>query len=588
MLRRTLLFIALGALLVASPLLAAEDPAAKSASDLLPASTVAYVEIRAPGKLIDTIVDHPLSKKLASQPEYQKALDTPDMERLREAVRAFEEKLGTKWRPALTTLTHDGIYFGVELGTQGVVLLVRSSDPGLLVKTRDTLIELARQQAADNGEGDPIATEEYREITSYRANQVYVATLGPWLIVTNKARVGQMVIDNALDGGLQTLARERQFQEAVKHRHGEPTIWAYLDLTILRVSGIAKSALNKKSDNPALELLAGGILSAVPEAPFITASVDVSPERVAFSTGIPFDPSKIGARRAYYFGPDGNGSAPAVLEPKGTMLSISTYRDFHLLWKNAPELFTDGVNAEFDKAESGLGTLFSGRSFSDDILGNLQPGMQLVVTRQTFDKAEVVPQIKLPALGMVFRMKNPEETARQFKVTFQSLIGFANVAGSQAETALEPLEQDTEKIGNITLVSSRYVPPKDEAQRRDARIHFNASPTIALVGDQFVFASTRQLALELAQAVENPPKAQAGVNTQVRFSGQVLRDVLTDNRETLIAQNQLDKGHDRAAAEQEIGLLLRLLEGFRETTLTLATGENQLRLTWELKLAASE
>ena len=36
-----------------------------------------------------------------------------------------------------------------------------------------------------------------------------------------------------------------------------------------------KAALNKKSNNPLAEMLAGGILGALPDAPYVTASLDL-------------------------------------------------------------------------------------------------------------------------------------------------------------------------------------------------------------------------------------------------------------------------------------------------------------------------
>jgi hypothetical protein len=584
MLRSSLFASWLAVLLLAAPAWSAEDPAKKSALDLLPPSTVAYVEMPAPGKLLDTILDHPLTHQLEQHPDYQRALESPDVQQLREVVKLFEGKLGTEWRPALRSLTADGVYLGVELGTQGVVVLVRSSDPALLVKTRDTFIELARKDAADKGKEDPIKSEDYHGVTAYKLNDVYYATLGPWLILTNKARVGQMIIDNALDEGRQSLGNERQFQEAVKQKVGTPTVWAYVDLTILRVSGVAKNLLNKKSDNPAGELLIGGVLAAAPDAPFVTASLTVDKERIALSTAIPFDAKKAAKAREYYFGPNGTGAAPALLNPKDTIVSFSTYRDFGLMWKQAPDLFDDNANAKFAEAENTLTTLFSGRSFPDDILANLEPGVQWVVTRQSFGKDDVTPQLKLPATALVFRMKKPAETARQFKITYQSLVGFLNIAGGMNK--LEALEQDTEKIGGVTVVSASYIPPEKAEDRAAAGIHFNASPTVAFVGDRFILSSTKGLAIELGQMLEkNPPKPDEGVNTQLQISADALRATLADNRPQLVAQNKEEKGHSEADAEREIDLLMKLLAGLKSTSFSLTTKNDSLRASWELQLA---
>lgn len=580
--RRVCMLLALAGLMFPASLSAA-DVDAKTALDLFPASTVAYIEVTQPRHVLDTILDHPLTKELEQQPDFARALESPDMQQVREVVKIFEERIGEKWRPAVTKLSGDGVFIGVDLATQGVCVLVRSRDEPLLAKTRDTFIELARQDAADKGNDDPIKEHEYQGVKAYQIEDVYYATLGRWLIITNKARLGQMVIDNALDNSTANLAGEGQFQEAVKNRQGEPTAWAYVDLTVLRATGLAKRALNQKSNNPGVELLAGGILAAVPDAPYVTASVEADAKHIAVSTAIPFDPTKIADSREFYFGPQGAGAAPKLLAPKDSIFTLSTYRDFGAMWRRAPDLFDDNVNAKFAEAESGLTTLFSGRSFGDDILGNLQPGLRVVVARQTFGKDDITPAIKLPAVAVVLQLKNPEETARQFKITYQSLVGFLNIAGGQ--NGLKPLEQDTERIGKITLVSAKYLPPQDAAARQDAAIYFNASPSVAFVGDAFVIGSTRSLALELAKMLEQSgSESEPGVNFEMRINGSTALQALRDNRGQLVAQNMLEKGHGAEEAETEINLLLKIVSAFREMSAKLTTADNVLRFRWEMQL----
>jgi hypothetical protein len=253
------------------------------------------------------------------------------------------------------------------------------------------------------------------------------------------------------------------------------------------------------------------------------------------------------------------------------------------MWKHAPDLFNDEVNAKFVEAEGGLKTLFAGRDFRDDILGNLQPGMQIVAVRQQYKAGDIVPAIKLPAIAMVMQMKNPAETARIFKVTYQSFIGFINIAGGQ--NGIDPLDLNSEKIGDALVVSAEYLPPDDEKTRQAAPPQFNASPTAAFVGDKFILSSTKPLALELVELVKKAPAAPGGTNTALRIDGQIAQAVLDDNRESLITQNMLERGHDRAAAEQQITGLLAAAKQLAATTLRLMQNAGELRLDWEVKLA---
>ncbi|HND56657.1 MAG TPA: hypothetical protein PLV92_29765, partial [Pirellulaceae bacterium] len=148
------------------------------------------------------------------------------------------------------------------------------------------------------------------------------------------------------------------------------------------------------------------------------------------------------------------------------------------------------------------------------------------------------------------------------------------------------------------------------ARRRRARqgrqpaaraIHYNFSPSLALVGSRLIIASTQELTDELASGVTKsapgetnsretkPRETNAGekgesVNTALKVDLAPLRVGLADNREHLVTRNMLDKGHDRAAAEQEIDTLLRIVELVRDFEMKLTTEDGQLKFTSRLGL----
>ena len=60
---------------------------------------------------------------------------------------------------------------------------------------------------------------------------------------------------------------------------------------------------------------------------------------------------------------------------------------------------------------------------------------------------------------------------------------------------------------------------------------------------------------------------------------------LAENRGPLIAQNMLQKGHERTAAEQEIDRVLAALRFFEGASLGLTVGDASLDLAVEVRLA---
>jgi hypothetical protein len=568
--------VALWLSLSASLALAAE----KTASQLLPASVVAYVEIPQPAKLADSVLDHPLAKAIEQHPDYQKYLESPQYQQYQELVKVVEDKLGLKLRAATTALAAEGIYLGVDLATQGVVLLVRSSDEKLTAKARDTFMELARAHAVQQGRSDPIQVDKEGDTNVYRVDEARFTTHGRWLIVSNKPLLLSAVLNNCTSDDAGCLDRDSQFEAVYQARSADATAWTYLDLRLLRAAGLLKAAVSQKSDNPVLELLAGGIVGALPDASYVTGTLKWDGVKLAMTFAMPANLPAAAKRREFYFSPDGNGNAPPLLEARSAILSLSTYRDLASLWRHAPDLFNEQVNAGFAQAETGLSTFFSGRNFRDEILGNLEPGLQLVVARQEYQ--EVTPALKLPAGAIVVQMKNPAETARIFKITFQSAIGFLNVVGGM--NGVDPLDVNAEKSPGLVVVTAEYLPPKDEAVRKAAPPQYNVSPTAIFVGDKFILASSKGLAMEVLDSVRKQPAAVKEVNTSLKADIDVLHAILADNTEALVTQNLLAKGHDRAAAEKEIKGLLEALGHVKATSLQLLADETHLKLSWEVEL----
>lgn len=575
--RTLLLAFAVVASLASVRLIAAE----KTAAEILPASTVGYLEISDPKQLIGVILDHPLRKRVEDLAEYKKALDSKEGQQLRTGIVFAEFQLGMELRPALEKLTGGGIYLAGDPKSNGIALLVKSSDAALLEKLLDTALKLARDAAANQGGGDPIKSVEYRGVKAYQAGEARFAIIGSWLVATNKDELGKQMFDNYLDGGA-SLAADAQFQAARKNISGKPTAWGYLSLAPLRNAGVAKELYKEKSDNPALEVLFGGLLSNLKQTPFATVSLYVETEQVRLVAQTPHDPSWVAKPREFYFGPGNKGAAPEPLTPKQTILSIGTYRDFAGLWLSKSDLFDENVIAGFAQADNTLSTLLQGRDFGRDILGAFRPEMQLVVARQDYKGLETPePDIKLPAGALIVQFKEAEKMQPQLKLLFKSLVGFINVASAQQ--GQPPLDFNDEKHGDGSMVVTKYLADKST----DGKINYNLSPTIGFVKDRFIISSTSNLAgelIDLAAAAkptavaENQPRD----NTRATISVAPLRAVLEDNRKHLVAQNQLEKGHSKEAAENEIGGLLAILSAVKDATLRL--GGDGKSLSFELGL----
>lgn len=556
--------------------------AKKSAAELMPASTIVYAEVSQPGELVDTLLAHPLRERIEALDAYRAVVLSKQYLQFQFGVSVAETALGMKWHEAVKTLAGGGVYVGVDAPTQGGVVLVRATDEKKLVEVRDKLFAFARADAKKKGKPDPIAEVAYRGVAAYKLGEGYAATLGPWLMLTNKADTGKAIIDCAADAATPSLGGKMEFLSARNSVGEKAAAWAYVDVATIRSAGLLAKVLRDKTDNPGAELLVGGLLSNLHDTPYAAAALRIDDQGVRLNASAPHDPAWVAKPREFYFGPEGKGAAPIALRPDHTALSLVTHRDLGGMWLAAPDLLDEKGNAGLSQADSNLSNLFAGKEFGREILGAFEPDWQLVLARQDYAKTGGgVPDIKLPAGAIVLRMKDPEAMQRQLKVAFQSIVGFLNIAGGQ--NGLPQLDLNTERRDGGMIVSAEYM-MDDDAQRTNGKIYHNFSPTVAVVGDRFIIASTKRFAATLVDAVKQPAAdsaagdAAAPVNTALEIDAAVVRQLLEDNRGQLVAQNMLTKGHGKEQAEAEIGTILDLLSWFDKASLRLTTPSDKLEL----------
>ncbi len=546
----------------------AENPS--SSASLFPASTIVYAELHDPDDLVTTIFDHPLRKRIEALPPYKMATETPDFERFQTTRLFIESHFGKTWREAIATYAKHGIAIGMDTAEKNsVAMVIHGADADSMTHFRDKLVALAKFGM----NADEIYTHQYRDVEVTEINKAKFAVVEDRMVVTLANKIGQAVLDRMIDGEGDSLADNERYQRALAEQENAKTAWAFFDVQAVRETEQGKGIYKKQIDNPALELLVGGIQSTLNKTPYMTASTNIDASGLQFAISMPHQSSWVPTVREYYFGPDGKGHGPEVAEVDETLFSLSTYRDFSEMWLQAGDLFSERINDQFAQADANLSTLFAGRDFGEDILGSVHPEVGFIAARQEFEGILPRPTIKLPSFALVMRLREPETMTRELRRTFQSVVGFLNVIG--AMNGQNQLELDMEKLeDDIELVSSTFVPEEDDRESTQAPIIFNFSPTVAFDGGRFVVSSTKTLAKDLVSV--KPSSQSIEKNSEAVLNASVLRDVLNDNRGQLIAQNMLEDGNTREEAEAVIDLVLEVVGYFKEMSFDLATTDDRL------------
>jgi hypothetical protein len=560
----------------------------RTAAEFLPASTVIFAEIREPMELLNSLYDRRLVERIEALHDVQSAMEKQEYLDFKAGVAIVESQMGLPWRKIVAQAAGRGIALAWDGKSQSIAIVISAADDTTQTKLMETIANLAKFDATSKGKPDPVNVEDYRGIKTYRFHTSMAAVVKTRLVIANQGVLGKQIVDRVLDDTKESLAVDTQFNQARPLKILAGAAWAYVNTVALRDAGLAKELLDGRADNPLAELLFGGILSTLKHAPYVTFSFEANQQKLCLCATTPHDPNWAGEQREYYFGPKGNGHAPPRLLVDGTIVASSAYRDISMMWLRADELFDKQTNEELAKADSGLTTLFAGKDFGQDILGALRPETQLVVARQTFAEGQPTPAIKLPVFGLVAELKDPAKMQPDLRRTFQSLIGFLNVVG--AMNGQPQLELDMERIDGAQFVTASYLPDAGAKDQNALKINYNFSPSIAFSGSRFVVASTKAFAHTLATAKTTERSMQDGkadLNSDLVLKFDTLRDVLSDNRGQLVAQNMLKEGRNKADAEKRIDSLLAIVGWFDRLNVSLDTTPQQLRLTLDIALQTS-
>jgi len=550
---------------------------------------VAFAEIPKPYDVLSAIYDHKLARRLESLEPVRAAMQKKKYLEFKAVVAIVESQVGLPWRTIVEQAMGGGLYIAKDASPTGALVLARATNKTIHANLLATLANLASQDAKGKGKPDPVKILDYRGIKVYTVDKARFAVVEDWLVITNNDKLSKQVVDRALDKPEKSLASDDQFAKAHRSVSASTVAWVYANVAALRDAGAGKDVLGGKAQNPLAELFVGGILNALHHTPYVTLALESGDRHVRLSISAPYDRAWAKDSREYYFGPEGKGTAPPQLFVDDTIVSLSSYRDVSGMWRGAGDLFSEQMNEELAKADGALTTLFAGKDFGEDILGAFRPETQIVIARQHFAKGQPAPDIQLPAFAVVAEMKDPEKMRPELRRTFQSLIGFANIAG--AMNGQPQLDLDMERAGDTQFVTSSYLPDSKTKDTKVVKINYNFSPSIAFAGKRFVVASTNGLAHSLATAsASERPASDAdrvvNANAELRFAP--LRDILKDNHGQLVAQNMLKEGHTKSEAERDVGILLEVIGWFDHFGLAVDTGQSELLVALDLAMKKSD
>lgn len=550
---------------------------------LLPDNTVVYVEAANLNALFDRVFDPKLYEYLQGFDQFRAYLASPRYAEVQSAVKLLEAGLGTDYETAVRTLLGGGVTLSLNATDQSGILTIRSKDPVMLGKLNEALLGFVNATALATGKPSPIKAIDIAGIQGWTlADQEYHVIVDGTLVVCNKLDpLKQLLARNSGNASGSSLADRPDFQQARREVSSESTLWGYLQLATIKQHPQLSAALNNKT-NLFVELLAGGVWGALKDSSFAAGSLQIDAQGIKFSAWLPYNQANVVKERAWFLSTDPTKAAARTLRPANTIASFTSYRDLSGLWLAREELFDDQTNAGFAQADTQLGLFFSNRDFGTEVLGELTPRWQFVVTRQEYRGDQVVPALRIPAFALVLEMKNPDKFATQLLVGYQKIVGLFNILASQEGFA--SMLTTTEVHQGVQVSVTNFL-VDEEIVSGKAPIQFNFSPSCARVGHYFIYGSTSDLTKELvAELKTNDPLDSIADNTLLEVDPLQVQSALAENRELLITQSMLQQGGDRSAAEQNYARLMDLLGMLNKAKMTLLTGKDTIRVEASIDL----
>jgi hypothetical protein len=576
----------------------------RSATNWISADAAVCLEIPHPDQLIDRLTDPRILDYASSLAQYRNLLQNKQFREFGTIVKLIAAQLDTTWDQGLKDLTGGGIVVAAEAekATEPrVFVIITPKNESLLSRAHEALLKLARGDAAGKGKPDPVKTSDYHGVTVYTTGDgsapSYAIVRGR-LVASNSAKSLATLIDRIVQGapdrsasGGTKLSDSAEWKALESKGSGGDSVRALARLDRLRKLDAARFTMSEKPDT-GITLLFRSWYEMLKRAPWIAASIRWSEKELAAALELPlYKDGHLAIVKGFV--PDGKEGTSGIIEPPGTIASLSLWRDWATIWESRADLFSPEVAQNLAQLDTVAGQFFGGREFGADFLGAFGPHWRLVVSQQDFNSLKPPPDLKLPSFAIVAEIAEPEgDFGQKLKTAYQTIVGLSNVDATQQKAA--PLELGSEEVDGVTLATARYVLPQGGGgENLTPQRRYNFSPSAAQVGKYFILSSSRGLARVLIKEL----KGKAGGTNQgavsrstlaVEADGHELARILEENRDRFAMQTMLERGETKDKAQSQVDGMLAFVRYLGRGRLSVEDSPSASRLELKFQLKSGK
>ncbi len=585
----------------------------KSAAAWLPADALLAIEVREGDRLVERFREFAEERGYFEDDAFRQLEANAKFMQARVALAGLAATAGVDSWKAVAGIMGQSAALGVWPGAEKkprVLLAVELREPILF----DRLLNAVHAMAGltKNGTPDANRSAEVEGVRVFAASpELLHCRVDGALLVANDRELLKKVLADRRDskGG---LAASERYGKAVAGLPKGAVAWAIADMKALR--GLIPEG--EARDGPRANALGGLLFGAWWQMLLLSdsgvAAVELQGESLRLSATVGTKEPLTAAYKGFYPKSVSKLDWPAGKLPR-FLSEMRIYRNWADLFGEREALLTTPAASDIVNFTTTMSTLFNGMDFLNDILPKLDAPLRLIAVRQDFSEREIVPTPKLPAFALIapLRAEASKEFAQRLSAASQTALTLLNLGLTQEGKASYLIDVDRYK--GVKLIYTTFSgPPSTSGMDMDAaemkggdggsatskpgRVTgapqvYNFLPAAALVGNEYVFATSRELLQDVIDAIQAGSKAAAKAGEAVDswfIDGAALGAILRDNREEMIAGRMLAENESKEAATGTIDLILNLVDQAGGLRVTSRADEREMRATVELTLAKTK
>ncbi|MGI9013315.1 MAG: hypothetical protein ACR2GY_03605 [Phycisphaerales bacterium] len=435
---------------------------------------------------------------------------------------------------------------------------------------------------------NPQLSTEIDGVRIFKLGEAFHCRISNALILCNDEDLMRRTIATAQGKG-ETLAQQSRYIAAATAAPRGVAGFALLDLVTFRALDPDNGLFREKLVNAMSGYLFGGWAASLRNSDVLHAAITLRDNRLAIDFAAPTTPDAWDGPVGSFLNRSNTVPGWRSADIKGSLGEITVQRDWHALFADREALLEVKAAGDVVNFATTLSAIMGQVDFMDDVLARVNGPTRLVMAQQDFAAMQYQPTPKLPGFALAVPLNHADDPEFADLIRSAALGAITVIGLDQAQKQQPSLLPRLENYSGIDLVYGSYRTPREGDGRMMAgdvvAIQYNFTPAIAMVGDEFVIATTR----ELLHAIIDASRKHAGESVAVTHDSaaihaDTLAAVLRDNLDELVVNRMLQESVSRAEAEAFFEMVFTAMEHADSLSMTSDVSETGLKGRVELGL----